>query len=116
MCRKKDPCDQPPKLHHGSQRDREVYELFKIELKKLFKKEIQNGIVKVCEGRDRKFSEVDVSYKYSNSDTSCSYTINMYNTTSTAMINGRNYIEFQSIAEEILEKLSYQTLQNLNKE
>ena len=79
-----------------------AYEQFKEEIKMYYKPSIKKGTVLVREGRDTAANKVDLSLKVKGKN----YTVNLYNTTSRAMVNGIGYKKFgkdmASIAKNVL--------------
>ena len=90
-----------------------AYELFKTELKSTYKKEIRQGIAEISEGIDTVNNLVDMNLRYKD-EKDCTYTVNLYNTTCAAMINGKDYKVFLPIATKIADKLLTMPTQDLN--
>ena len=80
------------------------YELFKLLLKDQYQGELNKGTVTLKEGRDTAANKVDFSLKVSKRNSK--YTINLFNTTSRAMINGKNHKDFLKVFEKIAAQLS----------
>ena len=86
-----------------------AYEMMKQELNKHYASEIKRGEVLVCEGKDKSDNRVDVALKVDKG-----YTINLYNTTSRLMVNGKNYKRFRKVYETIRDDISKEPLGDIN--
>ena len=87
--------------------------MFKNLLKQQFKSDINKGTVTVKEGRDTAANKVDVTLKVGKKNSR--FTINLYNTTSRAMINGKNQDHFLKDFNKIKAKFENVPLSELNK-
>ena len=75
-----------------------------------FSDSIKRSEVLVKEGQDKSNSRVDVSLQA----VKAGYTINLYNTTSRLMVNGKNYKRFKKEFQSIKEKVKQAPLRDMN--
>ena len=89
-----------------------AYELLKIEIGRHYINGIKKGEVVVKEGMDKSNNKIDISVQVEKKNQS--YTINLYNTTSRLMVNGRHYKRFKKEFDLIKEALSNAPLSEMN--
>ena len=89
-----------------------AYELFKPAVKKHYSKAIKDGKALLKEGIDNKNHVVDLSLKISKKGHM--YVINMYNTTSRIMVNGKDYKNFLPELDDIVSEVEKSPIKAIN--